>query len=132
MAKTSTRLILNATKYGLFVELDNLFVEGLGADRFSLRDDHYTYRENTREIIGARHHRKYTMGQRVRVLLDRIDSVQRRLQFSLIEDENSPTAPQRVQKEKKQGKEKQRKDKKQRKAKKPASPPAGHRKKRKS
>jgi ribonuclease R len=78
-------MILNATKYGLFVELDNLFVEGL-VPIDSLRDDHYTYRENTREIMGSRHHRKYSIGQKVRVVLDRIDSSQRRLQFSLIEE----------------------------------------------
>jgi ribonuclease R len=81
-------MILNATKYGLFVELDNLFVEGL-VPIDSLRDDHYTYRENTREIIGSRNHRKYTMGQKVRVILDRIDSIQKRLQFSLIEEDAS-------------------------------------------
>ncbi len=83
-------MILNATKYGLFVELDNLFVEGL-VPIDSLRDDHYTYRENTREIIGSRNHRKYTMGQKVRVILDRIDSIQKRLQFSLIEEDASTT-----------------------------------------
>jgi ribonuclease R len=82
-------MVLNATKYGLFVELDNLFVEGL-VPIDSLRDDHYTYRENTREIIGSRSHRKYTMGQRVRVVLDRIDSIQKRLQFSLIEVDMPP------------------------------------------
>jgi hypothetical protein len=54
-------MILNATKYGLFVELDDLFVEGL-VPIDSLRDDHYTYRENTREIIGSRNHRKYFHG----------------------------------------------------------------------
>jgi ribonuclease R len=79
-------MILNATKYGLFVELDNLFVEGL-VPIDSLRDDHYTYRENTREIIGSRYHRKYSMGQKVRVILDRIDSIQKRLQFALIEED---------------------------------------------
>jgi ribonuclease R len=76
-------MILNATKYGLFVELDNLFVEGL-VPIDSLRDDHYTFRENTREIIGSRNRRKFFMGQRVRVVLDRIDSIQKRLQFALI------------------------------------------------
>jgi ribonuclease R len=85
-------LILNATKYGLFVELDNLFVEGL-VPIDSLRDDHYTYRENTREIIGSRHHKRYFMGQRVRVLLDRIDSLQKRLQFALIEEAAAADRP---------------------------------------
>ena len=85
-------LILNATKYGLFVELDNLFVEGL-VPIDSLRDDHYTYRENTREIIGSRHHRSFFVGQRVRVVLDRIDSIQKRLQFSLIGEDSTSDAP---------------------------------------
>ncbi len=99
-------MVLNATKYGLFVELDNLFIEGLVAID-SLRDDHYTYRENTREIIGSRHHRKYFMGQRVRVVLDRIDSLQKRLQFSLIEEELYPTAPRQKPRDRKKGKDKQ-------------------------
>jgi len=92
-------LILNATKYGLFVELDNLFVEGL-VPIDSLRDDHYTYRENTREILGSRHHRKYFMGQKVRVILDRIDSIQKRLQFALIEEDTSATRAPRPNKNK--------------------------------
>ncbi len=98
-------MILNTTKYGLFVELDNLFVEGL-VPIDSLRDDHYTYRENTREIIGSRHHRKYFMGQRVRVILDRIDSIQKRLQFSLIEEESGARDPRREPRDKKQKKDK--------------------------
>jgi ribonuclease R len=81
-------MILNATKYGLFVELDNLFVEGL-VPIDSLRDDHYTYRENTREIIGSRNSRKFFMGQRVRVALDRIDAMQKRLQFALLDEETA-------------------------------------------
>jgi ribonuclease R len=92
-------MILNATKYGLFVELDNLFVEGL-VPIDSLRDDHYTYRENTREIIGSRNHRKYFMGQKVRVVLDRIDSIQKRLQFSLIDEQTRPDGHGRLSKDK--------------------------------
>ena len=46
-------LVLNPTKYGLFVELTDLFVEGL-VPIDTLRDDRYTWRENTHEIIGER------------------------------------------------------------------------------
>ena len=46
-------LVLNPAKYGLFVELTDLFVEGL-VPIDSLRDDRYTWRENTHEIIGER------------------------------------------------------------------------------
>ena len=45
-------MVMNATKYGLFVELADLFIEGL-VPLGSLLDDIYTYRENTRQIIGS-------------------------------------------------------------------------------
>jgi ribonuclease R len=82
-------MILNATKYGLFVELDDLFVEGLvPLQSLGLFDgDRYTYRENTRQIIGDRWGRKFTVGERVRVVLDRVDAVEKRLQFSILEEE---------------------------------------------
>jgi ribonuclease R len=78
-------MILSVTKYGCFVELDNLFIEGL-VPIMSLQGDHYTFRENTRQIIGEHSGRRYSMGDRVRVVLDRVDSVQRRLQFSILEE----------------------------------------------
>ena len=86
-------MILSATKYGLFVELTDLFVEGLVPIQTlgALDNDYYTYRENTREIIGERWGRRFRIGQPVRVLLDRIDAVQKRLQFSII-DEDSDVA----------------------------------------
>jgi ribonuclease R len=82
-------MILSATKYGLFVELDDLFVEGLVPIQTlgALDGDYYTYRENTRQIIGERWGRKFMIGMRVRVLLDRIDAVQKRLQFSILDEE---------------------------------------------
>ena len=78
-------MILSVTKYGCFVELDNLFIEGL-VPIMSLQGDHYTFRENTRQIIGEHSGRRYSMGDRVRVVLDRVDAVQRRLQFSMLEE----------------------------------------------
>ena len=64
-------LVLNPAKYGLFVELTDLFVEGL-VPIDSLRDDRYTWRENTHEIIGERTGRRFRAGDRVQVILDRI------------------------------------------------------------
>jgi ribonuclease R len=99
-------MILNATKYGLFVELDDLFVEGLvPLQSLGLFDnDRYSYRENTRQIIGDRWGRKFSVGERVRVILDRVDAVERRLQFSIFDEEPAPgktkpvQAPQKMKK----------------------------------
>jgi ribonuclease R len=78
-------LVLNPTKYGLFVELTDLFVEGL-VPIDSLRDDRYTWRENTHEIIGERTGRRFRAGDQVQVILDRILAQERRLQFSIVEE----------------------------------------------
>jgi ribonuclease R len=78
-------LVLNPTKYGLFVELTDLFVEGL-VPIDSLRDDRYTWRENTHEIIGERNGHCFRAGDRVQVILDRILVQERRLQFSIVEE----------------------------------------------
>jgi ribonuclease R len=79
-------IILSCTKYGFFVELDDLFIEGL-VPLTSLQDDRYMFRDTDRQIVGARNGRVFKMGQRVHVLLDRIDRQQRRLQFALLPSE---------------------------------------------
>jgi ribonuclease R len=97
-------LVLNPAKFGLFVELTDLFVEGL-VPIDTLRDDHYTWRENTHEIIGERTGRRFRAGDRVQVILDRILAQERRLQFSIVEDGlvltgRKPTNPPRTKKSK--------------------------------
>jgi ribonuclease R len=79
-------LVLNPAKYGLFVELTDLFVEGL-VPIDTLRGDRYTWRENTHEIVGERTGRKFRAGDRVQVILDRILAQERKLQFALVEEE---------------------------------------------
>jgi ribonuclease R len=79
-------LIISVTKYGFFVELADLFVEGL-VPLNTLTDDRYTYHENTREIIGQRSRKTYKLGQKIRVLVDRIDPVEKKIQFAVVEEE---------------------------------------------
>ena len=85
-------LIISTAKYGLFVELSELFIEGL-VPIDTLPGDQYTYQENVRKIVGRRTRREFSIGDRVRVLLDRVDAVERKLQFSILENErDSPRA----------------------------------------
>jgi ribonuclease R len=81
-------IILSCTKYGFFVELDNLFIEGL-VPIATLHDDRYVFRDTDRQIVGTRNGRVFKMGQPVHVLLDRIDRQQRRLQFALLDSEGA-------------------------------------------
>lgn len=78
-------LIISVTKFGFFVELTDLFVEGL-VPLATLTDDRYTFHENTREMIGQRSRKAYRIGQWVHVLVDRIDPVEKKIQFALIEE----------------------------------------------
>jgi ribonuclease R len=77
-------LITSVTKFGFFVELTDLFVEGL-VPLNTLTDDYYTYHENTRQIIGQHSRKTYSLGQRIRVLVDRIDPVEKKIQFAIQE-----------------------------------------------
>jgi ribonuclease R len=83
-------LITSVTRFGFFVELTDMFVEGL-VPLNTLTDDYYTYHENTRQIIGQRSRKTYGLGQRIRVLVDRIDPVEKKIQFAILEE--TPARP---------------------------------------
>jgi ribonuclease R len=74
-------LIISLIKYGFFVELTDLFVEGF-VPLDSLDDDRYVYREKLRAIVGQYSGDAFRLGGRVRVRLDRIDREGNRLLFS--------------------------------------------------
>ena len=90
-------LITSVTKFGFFVELTDLFVEGL-VPLNTLIDDRYTYHENTREIIGHHSRKIYRIGDRLKVLVDRIDPVEKKINFAVVEE-----APARPAKRRKRG-----------------------------
>jgi ribonuclease R len=77
-------LVISLTKYGFFVELTDLFVEGFVA-LANLVDDYYVYRERLRAIVGQRTRKAFHLGDRVRVRLDRLDRSGNKLEFSLAE-----------------------------------------------
>jgi ribonuclease R len=87
-------LIISVTKFGFFVELTDLFVEGL-VPLNTLTDDRYTYHEATRQIIGQRSRKAYSLGDRVRVLVDRIDPVEKKIQFAVFEERPKPSGKRR-------------------------------------
>ncbi len=78
-------LIISTTKFGFFVELTELFVEGLVPIE-TLSNDRFHYHENGRQIIGERSRKTYSIGDKLRVRLDRADSVEHKLQFAVVID----------------------------------------------
>jgi ribonuclease R len=85
-------LVTSVTKFGFFVELTDLFVEGM-VPLNTLTDDRYTYHENTREIIGQHSRKIYRIGDRLKVLVDRIDPVEKKINFAVYEE--APPRPQK-------------------------------------
>ncbi|WP_263370348.1 ribonuclease R family protein [Granulicella cerasi] len=79
-------MILSVTKYGFFVELDQLFIEGM-VPIATIPEDEWHFRDTDRTIVGVHSGHVFKPGQRVTVILDRIDRVQRRLQFALVDAE---------------------------------------------
>jgi len=81
-------IVLSVTKFGMFVELRDMFVEGL-VPLESLRDlgERFFYRENTRQLAGEDSGRKFAVGDNVRVLLDKILRMERRLVFAVVEEQ---------------------------------------------
>jgi ribonuclease R len=92
-------IILSCTKYGFFVELDELFIEGL-VPISTLgdwgTDERFVFRETDRQIVSTRTGKAFKIGQHVRVLLDRIDRQNRRLQFALVKEEPTTRAARKV------------------------------------
>jgi ribonuclease R len=93
-------LITSVTKFGFFVELTDLFVEGL-VPLNTLIDDRYTYHENTREIIGQHSRKIYRIGQQLKVIVDRIDPVEKKINFAVLEELPPPRKPKQKQKSRK-------------------------------
>ena len=88
-------LIISTTRFGLFVELGEFFIEGL-VPIDTLPGDTYTYNENTRKIVGHRTRREFSIGDQVKVTLDRVDPLERKLQFSIVEPERERRRKKRV------------------------------------
>lgn len=79
-------LIISTAKFGFFVELDQYFVEGL-VPIDTLPGDRFRFHENVRKVIGERSRVEYSIGDRLQVILDRVDPVENKLTFSVVPPE---------------------------------------------
>jgi ribonuclease R len=84
-------LVISTTKFGFFVELDELFVEGLVLLE-TLPGGRWNWQENTRKIVAERSKAEIRIGDRVQVRLYRVDGVEKKLLFALIVPEQPERA----------------------------------------
>ncbi len=77
--------VVNAvTGFGLFVELIDIFVEGL-VHVTALPSDYYHFDAGKQRLTGERTRESYRLGDRVRVRVVRVDLDERKIDFELIE-----------------------------------------------
>ena len=76
-------VISGVMAFGFFVELKDIFVEGL-VRVTNLHDDYYQYHENRYCLIGERTHRTFRIGDEIKVRVDRVDVERRHIDFGLV------------------------------------------------
>jgi len=77
-------IISGVMKFGLFVEITDLLVEGLVRIR-DMEDDFYIHDEKHYSLIGKRTKKRYRLGDKVRIQVVRVDPKEREIDFILLE-----------------------------------------------
>lgn len=78
--------------FGLFVELDEVYVQGL-VHVSSMSDDYYAFDEKAHRLKGESTGRIYRLGDRVEVQVARVDLERRQIDFALVDVLGRPPAP---------------------------------------
>ncbi len=79
-------VISSVTSFGLFVQLDQVFVEGL-AHITSLGSDYYHFDQAAHTLTGERQGRVYRLGDPIRIRVAAVNLDERKIDFQAIEDE---------------------------------------------
>ena len=77
-------MVSSVTSFGLFVQLDEIFVEGL-VHVTALPDDYYQFDAVGHRLRGRRSGREFRIGQRVRVAVVRVNLDERQIDFELVD-----------------------------------------------
>jgi ribonuclease R len=78
-------MVSGVTSFGIFVQLDALFIEGL-VHVTELGSDYFQYDEIKNELRGERTGIRYRLSDRVRVQVSRVDLDARKIDFRLVRD----------------------------------------------
>jgi ribonuclease R len=77
-----TGYVTGVQAFGLFVELDEIYVQGL-VHVSSMTDDYYRFDERAHRLAGENTRRTYRLGDRVEVQVVRVDLERRQIDFAL-------------------------------------------------
>ena len=77
-------VITAVTGFGLFVELKDLYVEGL-VHVSALKSDYYQYDDVRHRLVGERTRQVYCLGDEVQVRIARVNLAERKIDFELVQ-----------------------------------------------
>ena len=77
-------VVASVTGFGLFVQLMDLYIEGL-VHITGLPKDYYYHEAAHHRLVGERTHRVFRLGDKLRVRVTRVDLDERKIDFDLVE-----------------------------------------------
>lgn len=95
IGQTFDGIITAVTAFGLFVELREVFVEGL-IHVTALRNDYYHFDPIGHRLHGERSGKVYRLGDSLRIRVARVDLDERKIDFELVERERSDKSERRT------------------------------------
>lgn len=88
VGETFQGIISGVTGFGIFVELKDIYVEGL-VHVSTLSNDYYTYDEKTHSLCAKRSNKKYSLGDPITVRVVRVDLDERKIDFEVPDAEGN-------------------------------------------
>ncbi len=76
-------IISGITEFGIFVELEESFCEGMVSVR-DLKGDHYVFNKQSYSLVGKRTSNKFQLGDSLRIKVRNVDLVKKKLDFELV------------------------------------------------
>ena len=84
LGETFTGYVTGVQAFGLFVELDEIYVQGL-VHVSSMTDDYYRLRREGPPLKGENTKKVYRLGDKVEVQVARVDLERRQIDFALVD-----------------------------------------------
>ena len=89
--------VSGVTEFGLYVEITENSCEGMVPLRLLL-DDYYEFDERNFCLVGRRYRKRYSLGDKVRIRVERANLERRQLDFALVGDEGGDIKPEKADK----------------------------------
>lgn len=88
LGKEFDGVVSGVTQFGIFVEIKDLYVDGL-VHVTSMQDDYYHFNPIANQLVGELTNKTFKIGTPVKIVVVRVDTDKRRIDFDLVDSLNS-------------------------------------------